>query len=582
MGKKKRQPASRNSSRGTSPARRPAGFRRAASSSGMLQGVSAELVQDSIIAGLISVGTALLARFILNISTPAEIFGDRLTPLIPLPIFEHLLSFFGSNAKHIYFGGLLLVEGLVTAAAGVLYWYLRQRLVAHTPRIGRWLSPQDQPDFREVPFIVIIFWLVSAGLVAPIIGGGFFGLGLIGGWTNTMVSQFIPDIAFAVTFIILLRRRYLRPATETTQEQLAVTRRRLLQLTGLGALVIAGGALALDFISGGVANLFGGGNPSQPPLKVGTVPKSIEVPTPSYGAWTPIAGLTPEVTSPANFYYVSKNLAGDPQIDAGSWRLQIGGMVKNPYTLTYDQLQALPQIQQYHTLECISNEVGGNLISNALFVGASLADILQTAGIKTGASELIFQGADNYSDALHMSQALDPQSLIVYLIDGVPLPQPHGYPARLLIPGLYGMKNCKWVTSLQVSSGSFTGYWEQEGWSSEAVVNTMTRIDVPQASDLLVAKPMFIAGIAYAGDRGISRVDVSTDGGQTWNTATLRRPLGNLTWVLWEYAWSPPGSNSYIIVARSVDGQGNVQQPQQNPPLPDGSTGYDAIGVTVR
>jgi DMSO/TMAO reductase YedYZ molybdopterin-dependent catalytic subunit len=582
MGKKKRRPASRNSSRGTSPARQPAGLRRAASSSDMLQGVSAELVQDSIIAGLISVGTALLARLILNISTPAEIFGDRLTPLIPLPIFEHLLSFFGSSAKHIYFGGLLLVEGLVTAAAGVLYWYLRQRLVAHTPRIGRWLSPQDQLDFREVPVIVIIFWLVSAGLVAPIIGGGFFGLGLIGGWTNTLVSQFIPDIAFAVTFIILLRRRYLRPATATTQEQVAVTRRRLLQLTGLGALVIAGSALAWDVISGGAANLFGGGNPSQPPLKVGTVPKSIEVPTPSYGAWTPVAGLTPEVTSPANFYYVSKNLAGDPQIDTGSWRLQIGGMVKNPYTLTYDQLQALPQIQQYHTLECISNEVGGNLISNALFVGASLADILQTAGIKTGASELIFQAADSYSDALHLSQALDPQSLIVYLIDGVPLPQPHGYPARLLIPGLYGMKNCKWVTSLQVGSGSFTGYWEEQGWSSEAVVNTMTRIDVPQESDLLVAKPMFIAGIAYAGDRGISRVDVSTDGGQTWNTATLRRPLGNLTWVLWEYAWSPPGSNSYIIVARSVDGQGDVQQPQENPPLPDGSTGYDAIGVTVR
>ena len=548
----------------------------------MFQGVSAELVQDAVIAGLISVGTALLARFFLNISTPAEIFGDRLTPLIPLPIFEHLLSFFGSNAKHIYFGGLLFIEALVTAAAGVLYWYLRQRLLAHRPRIEHWLSPQGQPDFREVPVIVIIFWLVSAGLVAPIIGGGFLGLGLIGGWTSTLVSQIIPNIAFAVTFIILLRRSYLRPATATTQEQAAITRRRLLQLTGLGALVIAGGAVAWDFISGGAANLFGGGNPSQPPLKVGTVPKSIEVPTPNYGSWTPVAGLTPEVTSPANFYYVSKNLAGDPQIDAGSWNLQISGMVKNPYTLSYGQLQALPQVQQYHTLECISNEVGGNLISNALFVGASLADIVQNAGIQTGASELIFQAADGYSDALHMSQALDPRSLIVYLIDGVPLPQPHGYPARLLIPGLYGMKNGKWVTSLKVGSGSYTGYWEQQGWSSEPVVNTMTRIDVPQASDLLVAKPMFIAGIAFAGDRGIARVDVSTDGGQTWNTATLRRPLGNLTWVLWEYAWTPPGSDTYIIVARSVDGQGNVQQPDENPPLPDGSTGYDAIGVTVR
>jgi DMSO/TMAO reductase YedYZ molybdopterin-dependent catalytic subunit len=551
-------------------------------SSGPLQGVSAELVQDAIIAGLISVGTALLARFLLNISTPAEVFGDRLTPLIPLPIFEHLLSFFGSSAKHLYFGGLLLVEALVTAAAGVLYWYLRQRFVPRAPRIERWLSPQSQPDFREVPLIVIIFWLVSAGLIAPIIGGGFGGSGLLGGWTNTLVSQIIPDIAFAVAFIILLRRSYLRAATATTQEQAALTRRRLFQQIGLGALVIAGGALAWDFISGGAANLFGGGNPSQPPLKLGTVPKSIEVPTPNYGPWTPVEGLTPEVTSAADFYYVSKNLAGDPQIDAGTWSLQIGGMVRNPYSLTYDQLQALPQIQQYHTLECISNEVGGNLISNALFVGVSLADVLQTAGIQTGASEVIFKAADGYSDALHLSQGLDPRSLIVYLIDGEPLPQPHGYPARLLIPDLYGMKNCKWITSLKVGSGGYTGYWEQQGWSNEAIVNTMTRIDVPQASDLLLAKPMFIAGIAYAGARGIARVDVSTDEGQTWNTATLRRPLGNLTWVLWEYAWTPPGSGSYYIVARSVDGQGNVQQPQQNPPIPDGATGYDAIGVTLR
>src|SRR5215469_3729371 len=287
----------------------PGVSRRKAPSPGLPEGVSAELVQYAVIAGLISVGTALLARFFLNVSTPAEVFGDRLTPLIPLPIFEHLLSLFGPSAKHIYFGGLLLVEALVTAAAGILYWYLRQRLLAHTPRIERWLSPQGQPDFREVPFIVIIFWVVSAGLVAPIVGGGFFGTGLIGGWTNTLVAQIIPDIAFAVTFIILLRRSYLHPAVATTQEQAVVTRRRLLQLTGLGALVIAGGAVAWDLISGGAANLFGGGNPNRPPLKLGTVPKTVEVPTPTYGPWKPVTGLTPEVTSPENFYYVSKNLA---------------------------------------------------------------------------------------------------------------------------------------------------------------------------------------------------------------------------------------------------------------------------------
>ena len=233
-------------------------------------------------------------------------------------------------------------------------------------------------------------WFRS-GLVAPLIGGGFLGLGLIGGWTNTLVSQLIPDIAFALTFIILLRRSYLRPASATTQEQAALTRRRLLRLTGLGALVIAGGALAWDFISGGAANLFGGGNPSQPPLKLGTVPKISRYLFPTMARGRSTRGRRQKLPARRTFTTSRRISPAIPQIDAGSWQLQIGGFVKSPYSLTYDQLRALPQVQQYHTLECISNVVGGDLISNALFVGASLADILQKAGIQNGASELIFR-----------------------------------------------------------------------------------------------------------------------------------------------------------------------------------------------
>jgi DMSO/TMAO reductase YedYZ molybdopterin-dependent catalytic subunit len=540
-----------------------------------------ELVLNSVVAGLISVAVALLARFLLNISTPAELFGDRLIQLVPLPIFSHVLDLFGHSAKHIYFGGLLLAEAVAVAVAGVVYWRLRTLWLARSPRLESWLAPQGQPNFREVPVIALLFCLVSLGLVAPLLGAGLFGSNFVGGWTNALLSQLIPDITFAVAFIILLRRSATRAASATAA-QAAISRRRLFRQIGFGALVIAGGALAWDFITGGAASLFGLGGPSQPPLKLGTVPKHIAPPTPNYGPWTNVPGETPEVTSAANFYYVSKNLASDPSINSANWQLQITGLVENPYSLTYDQLRELPQVQQYHTLECISNVVGGDLISNALFVGVSLADVIQKAGVKNGASDLIFRAADGYSDSLHLSQALNPESLIVYLIDGEPLPQPHGYPARLLIPGLYGMKNGKWITSLEVSSGSYTGYWEQQGWTNEAVVKTMARIDVPLDSDLLLAKPMYIAGVAFAGDRGISRVDVSTDSGQTWNTATLRRPLGNLTWVLWEYSWTPAGSGAHIIAARAVDGQGNVQQPDQAPPLPDGSSGYDAISVTVR
>jgi DMSO/TMAO reductase YedYZ molybdopterin-dependent catalytic subunit len=542
-----------------------------------------EVAPSAVFASLIAVLLALLARFLLNVSTPAEIFGDRLTRFIPLPVFSQLLQVFGTSAKHIYFGGVLFVEVILTAAAGLLYYYLRMRLVPHLPRTQRFLAPDRSLDLIDIPIIAILFWLGSAVLIAPILGGGFLGADLIGGSTNVLLSQVIPNIAFAIVFVVLLRRAALVASSPNTpSSQTALSRRRLFQQIGFGALVIAGGALAWDFITSGAASLLGG-SANEPPLHLGPVPSRIQPPpTPVYGAWTSVPGQTPEVTSPQDFYYVSKNLAGDPTIDAGSWSLQINGLVDTPYSLTYDQLRGLPQVQQYHTLECISNEVGGNLMSNALFIGTSLADVIQRAGIKTGASDLIFHAADGYSDSLHLSQALDPRSLIVYLIDGQPLPQPHGYPARLLIPGLYGMKNGKWLSSLEVGSGSYTGYWEERGWTDTAVVKTMTRIDVPQQSDLLVAKSMFIAGVAFAGDRGIAKVQVSTNGGQTWQYATLRRPLGNLTWVLWEYAWNPSNSGTHVIVARSIDGEGYVQPPTQEPPLPDGSSGYHAISVTVR
>ena len=543
----------------------------------------ADVAPNAVFASLIAVLMALLARFLLNVSTPAEIFGDRLTRFIPLPIFSRLLNLFGTGTKHIYFGGLLLTEALLTAVAGIAYYYLRMRLLPHLPRTLAFLSTEGSLDLADIPIIAIFFWLVSAVLIAPILGGGFWGAALIGGWTNVLLSQVIPDIAFAIAFVVLLRRAVLAASNpDAPSSQAALSRRRLFKQIGFGALVIAGGALAWDFITSGAASLFGG-TANEPPLNLGSVPTRIQPPpTPVYGTWTSVAGQTPEVTSPQDFYYVSKNLAGDPVIDAGSWNLQINGLVETPYSLTYDDLRGLPQIQQYHTLECISNEVGGNLMSNALFVGTSLANVIQHAGIKTGSSDLIFHAADGYSDSFHLSQALDPRSLIVYQIDGQPLPQAHGYPARLLIPGLYGMKNGKWLSSLEVGSGSYTGYWEERGWTNTAVVKTMTRIDVPQDSDLLLAKSMFIAGVAFAGDRGIAEVEVSTDSGQTWQTATLRRPLGSLTWVLWEYTWEPSGSGTYIIAARSIDGQGYVQQPTQEPPLPDGSSGYDAISVTIR
>lgn len=532
----------------------------------------------------------LVAQVWLGVLSPAQIFGDRLTVLIPLPIFAQFLALFGSNAKHLYFLTLLLGEGALTVLVGLLYLRVRTRFVAgRLPASGSDAMIGSVPTYWEAPILALILWLLSAGIFAPLIGGGIFGANLGGGAVYVFLVELIPNGIFALLFIGLLHREFAAasagsapPAARAPDGSLA--RRTLFRQAGTVVAVAGFGFLAWEFINGAFNSLLGGaGQTHRPQLRLGNVPdRIVPPPTPTYGPWTSVSGQTPEVTSASQFYYVSKNLASDPSIQQASWRLTIKGLVGQPYSLSYDDLLALPAVERYHTLECISNEVGGDLISNARFTGVSLADVLNRAGIESGASELIFRAADGYSDSLHLSQALNPQSLIAYRINGEPLPAAHGFPARLLIPGLYGMKNGKWLTELEAGSGGYTGYWEQQGWTREALVKTMARIDTPHDSDLLLRKSMFIAGVAYATDRGIAQVEITTDAGETWQPATLRRPLGNLTWTLWEFSWTPPASGAYVLAARAIDLDGRVQTPALADPLPDGSSGYHAISIVVR
>lgn len=544
-------------------------------------------------AALLAVTFALAVTFVaqawLGIISPAQIFGDRLTALIPLPIFERFLTLFGSNAKHLYFVTLLLGEGALTVLVGLLYVRLRVRLLA------RWLPASDGeattasiPAYWEALILVLTLWLLSAGLFAPLIGGGFFGSNLEDGVGTTFLVELIPNASFALLFIRLLRRDVADALASSVQRagnplDNSLSRRRVLRQAGTVLGVAGVGFLVWEFINGAFNSFLGAGQSHRPQLHIGNVPdRIVPPPAPTYGPWTAVSGQTPEVTSAAQFYYVSKNLASDPTVPQSSWRLHIKGLVGQPYSLSYDDLLALPPVERYHTLACISNTIGGDLISTARFTGVSLADMLNRAGIQSGASELIFRAADGYSDSLHLSQALDPEAMIAYRINGEPLPASHGFPARLLIPGLYGMKNGKWLTELEAGSGGYTGYWEERGWTREARVKTMARIDTPHDNDLLLRKPLFIAGVAYAAERGIARVEVTTDAGNTWQVATLRQPLGNLTWTLWEFLWTPPTSGMYVLAARAIDLDGRVQTPVLADPLPDGSSGYHAIGIVVR
>ncbi len=536
----------------------------------------------ALIAASLSIIAALALRYFASLPTPAELFADQATIRIPLPVFEAMLATFGSAAKHLYLVGSLIVEAGLTCFAGLAYLALRNAITTHVLKHAN----SANVSWNDTPLIILWQWLLSAGLLAPIIGGSFFGANLLGGAIGVILSQLAPDTVFAVALVWQLRAGSMKRSEQEQNASAgsALTRRALIGQS-LAAVGLLGAGIGLwEALTSGLGAAFGAApaRGTQPALSLGSIPDRITPPpTPIYGPWTQVAGQTTELTSAADFYYVSKNLASDPSLSVGSWKLSVSGMVDRPFSLTYDQLRALPQVSQYHTLECISNEVGGALISNGEFVGVRLADVLNTAGIQPGASQMTFVAADGYSDSLHLAQALDDRSLIVYLLDGAPLPHAHGFPARLLIPGLYGMKNGKWLTGLSLGSGSYQGYWEQRGWTSEAVVKLMSRIDTPHDGDLLVARPTSIAGIAYSGAQGISRVDVSVDGGRSWNPANLRKPLGALSWTLWEYPWRPT-TGQYIIVARAIDLAGYVQKPHIAPPLPDGSSGYHAISVTVR
>lgn len=373
--------------------------------------------RPALLSAAAGVAASLAARFVVGQPTAAEIFGDRLTALIPLPVFSHLLDFFGTSAKHIFYLFTLLGHLVALALVAVCYVAIRQRRKGISE-----LTPLDGAILCFVP------WIISAGVISPIIGGGLFGKYLIGGVVGVFLSDLIPDVIFAVVLVAISTHLQRLPPRVNMSEAggTVLGRRHLLRDVGFVVAVVAGGALAWDVFAGGVGRLLGLGAVNRPDINLGDVPSQVPPPTPSYMSFVPVEGQTPEITPTDRFYYVSKNLASDPNIDAASWRLSIDGAVDTPYSLSYDALRSLPVVERYHTLECISNDVGGDLMSNARFTGVSLADLLTRAGIQTGAAELIFRAADDYSDSLHLAQALDARSLVVYQINGQPLPAAHG------------------------------------------------------------------------------------------------------------------------------------------------------------
>jgi DMSO/TMAO reductase YedYZ molybdopterin-dependent catalytic subunit len=263
--------------------------------------------------------------------------------------------------------------------------------------------------------------------------------------------------------------------------------------------------------------------------------------------------------------------------------------VANPVQLDYRTLRQLPTVEQVKTLECISNftamcqltSFGCDLISTARWKGVRLKDVLDLAGgLKPSAVILGVLSTDEFSSAIPLQAALDPDTMLAYEMNGEVLPYEHGYPVRLLVPGRYGMKNAKWVTALRPMNQQFVDYYGQRNWNKEGIVKTMARIDVPAAGAELAPGSQRIAGVAYAGNRGVKKVEFSADGGQTWQPANLVEPAaGKDTWVRWQGTFNLPAGAGVKLVARTTEADGTVQPETFSLPQPDGGSGRDSLEV---
>jgi DMSO/TMAO reductase YedYZ molybdopterin-dependent catalytic subunit len=294
-----------------------------------------------------------------------------------------------------------------------------------------------------------------------------------------------------------------------------------------------------------------------------------------------IPGLASFITSNDSFYRVDTAIVL-PQVSPSSWQLRIHGMVEREITLTFDDLLRRPLIEDYVTLCCVSNPVGGPYIGNALWLGASLASLLREAGIKAGADQLFCTSVDGFTSGTPVQTVMDGRdALLAVAMNGQPLPVAHGFPARMVVPGLYGYVSAtKWVTDINVTTfaGNYA-YWVPRGWSQQAPIKTECRIDVPTGVGPISAGRTAVAGVAWAQHKGIEAVQVRVDQGP-WNEATLAAVPGLDTWRQWVWQWDATGGN-HVIEARATDKTGYTQIAVQEPPEPNGATGYPSATVTV-
>ncbi len=292
-------------------------------------------------------------------------------------------------------------------------------------------------------------------------------------------------------------------------------------------------------------------------------------------------GAVPPVTPTSRFYV--EDISGVPDViknGAPGWKLKVHGLVEHPLALNLDGLAKRPQVEETITLSCIGNPVGGYALGNAEWRGVSLRKLIDDTGPKSGAVWLIVKAADGYHESIPLKQAQHRAAMLATHMNGERLTKDHGYPVRLLIPGLYGIKQVKWIEELQLSAERLPGYWNKKGWDREAWVQIFSRIDWPKQDDGLLRGHHTMRGIAFAGDRGIIRVEVSQDEGKTWELAELEPPLSEYSWVFWNKR-VPLRPGRQTLMVRAADLYSGIQRGYKRDPFPSGVTGFHRIEIDV-
>jgi DMSO/TMAO reductase YedYZ molybdopterin-dependent catalytic subunit len=510
--------------------------------------------------------------------TPPELVGERILPLLPADQFVALLIRYQPNPKTgplsqallaqvalgVLFGGVYAVAvwkagGMRAAKTGRAPWLPGRRawLVAGALALGMLL------------LALILFW--------PALPAGLYG-------DSVRMARLLTIAALALTFamyaatVALAYQAFLRvwgawvdgdqreaPAQAATNGVGAaasargqVSRREALAVAGGAAVILAAGAIATNRL---IAGYLARSNLSYEGM---SVPESV------------MSAITPN----SDFYIVSKNVL-DPTVVVSRWQLEVGGLVGKPVSWTYDEVLQLPAETRAITLECISNQVDGRLISTAQWRGVTLNTLLERAGgfNEPEGKHVVFTGVDGYVTSLPLPDLLEARALLAYQMNGETLPERHGFPLRAITPGRYGEQSAKWVTRVEITDHEVKGFYQSQGWSA-AQLETGSRIDAPRNETPLGEIP--ISGIAFAGIRGIQQVEVSVDGGKSWQRASLQPPLSDQTWVFWNWTWRPTARGMYTILARATDGTGELQTQEKRGTVPNGATGWHEIKIVVK